>query len=54
MCAMCFVCQQQHAVFMGKLGDTANIRTDTVVSRIVYQYSFCVRIGKNGTFHRLY
>ena len=39
---------------MGKLGDTANIRTDTVVSRIVYQYSFCVRIGKNGTFHRFH
>ena len=54
MCAMCFVCQQQHAVFMGKLRNAADIRTDTVVSRVVDQYSFCVRIGKNGTFHRFY
>ena len=54
MCAMRFICQEQHSMFMGKLGNTANVRTDTIVSRIIYQYRLCIRICQNCTFYCLY
>ena len=51
---MCFVCQQQHAVFVGKLCNTADIRTNAIVGRVVDQNRLGIRIFQNGTFHSLY
>ena len=48
---MGFICQHLHAFFVGQFYDPTQVRTDPVVSGIIYQDCHCIRIFLNGFFH---
>lgn len=48
MCAVGLVYQNLHIPVMGKLYDLPEIGTDSIISRIVYKHSHCIRIFLNG------
>ena len=48
---MCLVCEHFHAMRMCKLYDRTDIRTDTVISRIVHKHCNCIRVLFDRLLH---